>query len=127
MALIFAPLASAAGLDLGINSQLGLNAGNASIHSETHAEVKTHHNHRMKMRTMFRSAIEEKCGEREDSDEWKSCAREARKSSRSEFRTNMRNRISAFWARIRTQLQTCVEIDTVVEMRSCIQNVITVN
>lgn len=69
----------------------------------------------MKIGHRFRSSIEESCGEREDTDEWKECARDARSGAREDVQERRMN--------FRDQLQTCLELDDVNELRECVRGV----
>ncbi len=77
---------------------------------------------------MFRSNIDEACGEREDTDEWKECARESRRGSMGELREDhpraargfmMRRRFKNLDEEDREALKACRELDTREEKMEC--------
>lgn len=63
----------------------------------------------------FRSHIEEACGERENTDEWKECARNARGGVREERQEHRAN--------LREQLSTCLELDDISELKACVKDI----
>lgn len=79
-------------------------------------DMPMHGMHRgRRMGHQFRSNIKETCGERENTDEWKACAKEARGSAREEMQTRRSSR--------REQLDACLELDSIDELKQCVRDV----
>ena len=74
-----------------------------------------------RMGHQFRSSIDEACGEREDTDEWKTCAQEARGDTRSEFREKRSERRGLFSSTdLRSELRACLDLDDSEQLRECV-------
>lgn len=75
----------------------------------------------MRMGHEFRAQIEETCGEREDTDEWKECAKEARGDVREDFRENHPGMGGLFRsADLRNELKACLDLEDNDELRECV-------
>jgi len=66
----------------------------------------------------FRSNINDTCGERENTEQWRACAKESRGEVRPHFR-RQRGGIRAS-TDLRAELRACLEIDDNEELRECV-------
>lgn len=77
--------------------------------------------HGVKMGHRFRSAIVEACGEREDSEEWRSCAQDQRSSVREDHPRAHGRRGGLFGSSdLRAELRACLELDNQEALRECV-------
>ena len=81
----------------------------------------------------FRMQVEETCGEHEDTEEWRECARDAQKEAFSQFREEhpraahgliRRHRFSQLTDEEKSDLRECRDADSREEMRACIQEIL---
>ncbi len=81
----------------------------------------------------FRSSIEETCGEREDTEEWRTCAKNTRGEVRSDLKENhprmfkrmRRHSGSRVSTELRAELKACREQETAEAKRTCILEITT--
>lgn len=88
-----------------------------------------HHGRGKKIGKKFRSQITETCGERENTDEWRECAKDARGTLKTQFQeehpkafnrfTNRRSRHADF----REQLRSCLDLGDHDSLRACVVEV----
>ena len=145
-AFMVAPLASAQGplSDLSdeqrqeIRSELEACKANNEEHEDRKAcrdevftsrglDVPEHRGRRgRKLGRKFRSQIVEACGEREQTDEWRECAKEARSGLREQFQENHPQAFERFQNRrerrsnFREQLRACLELTDHDSLRACV-------
>ncbi len=101
------------------------------VFSSNDIEMPKHRGRGQKIGHKFRSNIVETCGERENSDEWRECAKEARGTIRSDFKENHPRKFKQFQNRrrrggihtstnLRTELRACLEIEDNEDLRECV-------
>lgn len=99
------------------------------IFEEYDIDPPHHRGNGKKVGHAFRSKIQEQCGERENTEEWRACAKEARGTLKEQFQEqrpqafarfqNRRNRFSDF----REQLRACLENEDHDSLRACVREV----
>jgi|APSaa5957512493_1039668.scaffolds.fasta_scaffold14514_3 hypothetical protein len=101
------------------------------VFNENGLEMPEHRGRGQKIGHKFRSNIVETCGERENTDEWRACTKEARGTIRGEFQEEHPKAFNRFQNRrrrggihtsadLRAELRTCLEIDDNEELRECV-------
>lgn len=150
LTLAIAPLAGAQGPLLGldadsraeIRTELEACRDNNDAHEDRKACVEAvfsangittpqHRGRGQKMGHKFRSNISETCGERDNTDEWRECAKEARGTLREQFQEKRPRALNRFQnrrrhggigasANLRAELRACLEIDDNEELRECV-------
>lgn len=75
----------------------------------------------IKMGHRFHTNINDTCGQRDDTDEWKACAKEQRANVRETMHDRKEARGGLFSSLdLRTELKNCLAIDDAEELRSCV-------
>lgn len=145
MAFAVAPLAGAQGLNEEIRTELQACRDNNESHEDRKAcarAVAEQYNFELPARRgrkigkkighTFRSSITETCGERENSDEWKACAKETRKGTLQELREQhpratrrfaMRRRFKNLDEDGREALKACRTLETRDEKKACFDDI----
>ncbi len=90
------------------------------VFSENGLEMPKHRGRGQKMGHKFRSNIVEECGEREQTEQWRECAKEARGTIRGEFQNRRRRGGIGASADLRAELKTCLELEDREELRECV-------